>query len=111
MMPFTVQRMGYGAMYFVRRKYAFGTFYRDLNDQERKNRASNKGAIVTLVVNDTPAFKADILVGDIIESLDDDAIAGANSLNELIGKHRGTAVAIHIDRDGTKLIKSVTLNP
>jgi len=64
--PITVQRVDYGAVYFVKQRFGLGVFIRDLNDSERQDLQTNRGVAVRLVVDDTPAYNADILVGDVI---------------------------------------------
>jgi hypothetical protein len=68
--PITVDRSNYGAVYFVKRHYSLGILFRDLNDIERQELQSNRGAVVEVVIDDSPAFHADILIGDVVAMVD-----------------------------------------
>lgn len=107
--PMTTNRYDYGAVYFVRRKYSFGANWRDLNNQERAQLQSNSGIVITVVVNDTPAFRNDILVGDIVTKVNGQTIYGQQAMQDaLIGKD-GQEVVLTILRNGAAIEKRVTL--
>lgn len=109
--PITVHRSDYGAVYFVKRRFDLGVFTRDLNDAERQELQTNKGAVVKLVVDGTPAFNADILVGDVIATVDGASVTDTHALNELLRTRRGNKVSISIVRRGERMEKAVLLNP
>ena len=109
--PVTVHRSDYGAVFFVKRRFVLGVFTRDLNDAERQEFQSNKGVVVRLVADSTPAFEADILVGDIIMSIDGSSVSGAKALNDQLRERRGKVVTLSIVRKGQRIDKSVQLNP
>lgn len=109
--PFTVHRSDYGAVFFVEQRFGLGLFTRDLTDAERQEFQSNKGASVRLVVDGTPAFDADILVGDVITSIDGVVVSSAKTFNELLRERAGKRVSILIVRRGQYIEKSVQLNP
>lgn len=109
--PMTVNRVDYGAVYFVKMRLSLGVFTRDLNDSERQEIQSNKGTVVRLVVDNSPAFDADILPGDIITSIDGVAVSNTRQSVEFIREHRGEVVALSILRRGQRIEKSVQLNP
>lgn len=109
--PVTVDRSEFGAVFFIKRRFGLGASVRDLNDGERQDLQTNKGATIELVVDDTPAFNSDILVGDIVTMLDGIPITGAQHLLSLISEKKGRMVSISIHRHGQRLEKSVQLNP
>lgn len=109
--PMTVHRSDYGAVYFVKQKFNFGAFFRDLNDSERQELQTNRGAVARLIVDGTPAFNADLLVGDIFVAIDGVAIASTQALSGLLRERRGRLVDLSIMRRGQKIQKSVQLNP
>lgn len=109
--PMTVHRSDYGAVFFVKQRFSLGAFTRDLNDNERQELQSNKGAAIKLVVDGTPAFNSDILVGDIITALDGVPITGAQHFSTLLGEKKGQMVSVSINRRGQRFEKSVQLNP
>ena len=48
----------------------FGAYYRPLSDELRAKLQRNTGVMVTNLVDGSPAFQADILIGDIILEAD-----------------------------------------
>jgi hypothetical protein len=107
--PMTVNRSNYGAAYFVKQRFDLGAFTRDLNDSERHQFQTNKGVIVTSIVDGTPAFDADILVGDRIISVDGVEISNGQSFFSTLKPKAGQKVTLAIARDGKQIDKSVQL--
>jgi C-terminal processing protease CtpA/Prc len=64
-----------------------------------------------LVVDESPAFNADILVGDVILSIDGVAIGGMQSFSDTLRPRGGKLVSIAILRRGQRIEKEVQLNP
>ena len=109
MIPITIHRVDYAAIYFVKVKPHFGVYLRDLNDDEKKILQSNKGAAIHLVIDDSPAFKSDLLSGDIITAIDDIQIDGQKSLLAHMSTLHNTNVNLKIVRDGKRISKVVEL--
>lgn len=109
--PMTIHRSDYGAVYFVRQRFGLGAFFRDLDDSERQRMQTNRGAVARLIVDNTPAFNADILVGDIIVAIDEQPISNAEFLSRMLAERRGKPVRLTVVRNGNQLQKDVTLNP
>ncbi len=109
--PMTVNRVDYGAVYFVKQKFGLGVFFRDLNDTERQELQTNRGTVARLIVDGTPAFNADLLVGDIFTNIDGIPIANSQSLGVLLRERAGKMVAFSIIRKGQPIQKSLQLNP
>lgn len=107
--PMTVNRYDFGAMYFVKVKIQFGAYFRDLNDSERSILQTNKGAAVVLLVDGSPAYNSDVLVGDVILALDGERVAGVQSMIEMIEKNRGKEVNLTIVRGGNEISKIVPI--
>lgn len=108
--PMTVHRSDYGAVFFVKRRFGLGAYMRDLNDSERQGLQSNKGAAVRLVVDGTPAFDADILIGDVIIAMDGVGVSSVKAFGDLLLERRGRLVSFSIIRRGQRIEKSVQLN-
>ena len=109
--PLTVHRSDYGAVFFVKQRFSLGIFTRDLNDTERQELQSNKGASVRLVVDGTPAFEADILVGDVITAIDGKPVTSAKDIHGLLSERAGKLIVVSIARRGKQIEKPVQLNP
>ena len=107
--PMTTNRYNYGAVYFVKRKYSFGANWRDLNNQERAQIQSNSGVMIIVVVNDTPAFRNDVLVGDIVVKVNSQPIYGQQSMSDALSKYHGQEVVLTILRNGETIEKRVPL--
>ena len=109
--PATIALSDYGAVYFVKQRFELGVFSRDLNDAERQELQTNQGAVVRLVVDESPAFNADLQIGDVVIAVDGVGIANAQAFNELLRENGGKQVALSIVRRGQRLEKTVQLNP
>jgi membrane-associated protease RseP (regulator of RpoE activity) len=109
--PITVHRSDYGAVYFIKQRFSLGAFFRDLDESERQRLQTNRGAVVRLVADSTPAFNADILVGDVFTAVDGEAVANTEALSKLLAERRGKSITISLVRGGAPLEKKVTLNP
>lgn len=109
--PMTVHRSDYGAVFFVKQRFGLGAFFRDLNDAERQEMQTNKGAAIRLIVDGTPAFNADLLVGDVITTIDGVAVPNTDGFGGLLRERRGKLVSLAILRRGQRLEKSIQLAP
>ena len=107
--PMTVNRYDYGAVYFVKLAYIFGANWRDLSNDERSALQSNSGVYITSVVNDTPAFRNDVLAGDIIVKIDGQTIYGQQAASDALRNKRGQVVSLTIFRNGQLIEKAVKL--
>jgi membrane-associated protease RseP (regulator of RpoE activity) len=107
--PIAVNLSSYGAIYFIKQHFRLGLAVRDLNNDERRALQTNKGVVVEVVVDGTPAFDADLLVGDIITAVDGQAIGTSASFNALFEERKGKTVSIRFIRDSQTLEKSVTI--
>lgn len=85
----TGQHMRYdqGAVYLAKSKHKlrFGIFLGDLTPELRKALGTNKGARIANVMEDTPAFEANLFKDDVITRIDNKEIINAESLSEFLG--------------------------
>lgn len=108
--PVTVSRADYGAVYLVKQRFSLGAYYRDLNDVERQTFETNQGVVVVSVVDDTPAFKADVLSGDMIVSIDGERVSSQTHFEKLLDSKRGMRVKIELKRKGRFIEKTIQLD-
>lgn len=108
--PITVHRSDYAALYFVKQKISLGLYFRELSDDERQSLQSNKGAVVEVVVDGSPAYEADVLTGDIITKVDGINLINPEYLSEYIKTRPGKNISLTIIRHGQTLQKSIQLN-
>jgi hypothetical protein len=109
-MPMTVHRADYGAIYFVKQRFNLGAIVRNLNDKERQELQTNQGVVILTVVDDTPAFKADMLPGDVIATIDGVTVPNQGGFVKMTAERRGKLINITLIRRGQRIEKSVQLN-
>ena len=110
MMPFSQSRSNFDAVYFVKVHSRLGIYVQPLSDSERQELGTNLALRIIVVVQDSPAFLADILPGDYLLSINEEVTASQESANQLITKYQGQDVTIHLLRNGKKITKNVHLN-
>lgn len=88
-----------------------GAYYGDLSDQVRYEAETNSGAYVYLIVNDTPAFHSNLIVGDVITKIDDRKIINPEDITEVLKNKAGQDIVLHIVRKEKKREISLRLNP
>lgn len=107
--PMTVSRYDFGAIYFVKVKIQFGAYFRDLSDAERGSLQTNKGAAITLIVDGSPAYNCDVLVGDIVLTVNGERVSGAQGMMDLIQLHAGQSADLMLVRNGKEISKTVLI--
>lgn len=107
--PMTVNRYEYGAIYFIKWRPIFGATFDDLSDAERRDLQTNRGASVLSIVDGSPAYMSDVLVGDVILAVNGQPVNDGASLSVFIAKNHGRTIEITIARGGERLTKSVNL--
>lgn len=107
MVPYSVNRSDFGAAYFVKVRFHTGIVAKDLEDSDRQLIGSNKGVRVRVVINGSPAFLQDVLVGDIILTVSDDPVFSGPSFSAAIAKHQGSTVTLKIRRGDKELTKTL----
>lgn len=105
--PVTVDRHDYGALYFVKMRASFGAVTRELSDTERQALQSNKGAVIDIIIDDSPAFNADLLVGDVIVSVDGVIVSNTKAFYDLLKERSGKRVSLVLLRQGNRIEKQV----
>ena len=110
MVPYSVARADFAAMYFVRERFSLGLFVVPLEDSVRTRLQTNSGVRVVVVVEGTPAFAVDVLPGDIVLQMGDERVQSVEHFGQLVGRHRGQRVTLQLDRSGHQVIKEVTLS-
>lgn len=108
--PYSFNRSNYLAIYLAKIKPRLGTYFKNLDDQERQTIGSNSGVVVTIVVNQSPAFNANILPGDIILKLNGQPVGDSATFSSALERFGGEQVIFTIWRKGEFVQKTVTLN-
>lgn len=110
MMPYSVSRSNFDAVYFARIRVRLGIYTLLLTDAERQQLQTNKAVKIAVVVQDTPAFLADVLPGDYLLSINGDPISSQENLASALNKFEGQDVELHLIRKGEPLTKKVHIN-
>jgi hypothetical protein len=113
MIPYTIYYYDYQTSFWTRRLQppVFGAFCIDLSAEERKLLGKNGGAKVAACVMDSPAWKADLLPGDIILQLDGEDVPGAKGLYDRTLLLHGQTVHVTYLRQTSRQTVTVQLNP
>lgn len=109
-LPFSIDRADYGALYFIKFKYSLGASLRELNEGESRKLDTYKGVAIHLVVYKSPAYNADLLIGDIIRTVDNVTVNDAPHFMRLIDEKKGKEVLLEVFRKDKLIEKKVQLN-
>lgn len=88
-----------------------GIVPRDLTAEERAARGSNKGLAIVGVIKGSPAFKADVMRGDILLKIADLEVSSWDDLSAALDQYAGTEVDLSLVRGTTEKTIHVKLNP
>jgi serine protease Do len=111
MIPITIQRYQYDVGYFRKGKTpVLGIVPKELPDEIRQQLQRNNGVYVWVVRNDTPAFYANILEGDVILKLNGENVESIKDFSEKLLPVVGKKVDLEIWRSGETKTISVQLN-
>ena len=102
--PYQQQVYQYGVSYWRRMKPGiFGVRFSPIPEDLRSSLQRNTGAFVELVMLDGPAFRANIMRGDVVIQLADKPIATIQEFIELLPSYAGQKVGVRVIR-GTQTI-------
>jgi serine protease Do len=109
--PVTVQRYQYEAGFFRETKPPIlGTITIPLPSEIRQLLERNTGVLVWIVRNDTPAFNANILEGDVILKMNGEDVSSVSDYTRKCFSFAGRKVDIEIWRNGQSKTIPVQLN-
>jgi hypothetical protein len=110
--PYSVERYDYMASYWAKgtRPIVFGARYQDLNPAERAELGTNKGVKIIGVLKGGPAYRADILLGDIIRKIGRTEIQDSVHFGQVLQENNGTTAAVDLIRGGAPKTILVELN-
>lgn len=107
--PYSVARSDFNALFFAKYKSLVGIIPQPLDDESRKRLQSNHGVRVLLVTDESPAFHANILPGDIILGVGGNVIETVENYSQLLHKYEGQTVEFRLDRAGGIIEKPVQI--
>jgi hypothetical protein len=88
----------------------FGAQVTSLPSSLRQKLNQNTGVLVTLIINDSPAFRANVLAGDVILACDDWIVESPSAFGQWLAHHAQTQVTMNIWRDNEQVRVVSTLN-
>jgi hypothetical protein len=111
--PYAIARSDFFASYWVASdpaKMRLGTRPVDLPDNLRAKLKRNTGVYIPIVIHGTPAFRANILEGDVILKINDVDVVDAKGFTDQLTQLAGETVTLDILRDTETVTIKVTLN-
>ena len=99
MMPYTVERSDFSAIFFAKFKPRIGLYVGELDDSLRKQLQRNSGVVVLAVVDDSPAFRANIVPGDVLISIDDTEVVNISSYTSAMRSAEGNTANLRVVRN------------
>ncbi|MFZ5723857.1 MAG: PDZ domain-containing protein [Pseudomonadota bacterium] len=105
MVPYTIQRYDFDAMYFVKAKPRVGFIAVAIDNETRRKLGTNSGVRVDIVIENSGAFENDVLPGDIVLKFNDTKIQSVEHYSEMLSTYSGQSVTLTINRDGVEILK------
>jgi hypothetical protein len=112
--PYSVNRNTFFASYWAQldtNKIHLGVFPAPLSDEQRRELERNTGVVIAIVVRNTPAFRANILEGDMVLKLNGTDVIDPKSFLADLNQMAGQSVTLDVIRGGQPRSIKVTLNP
>jgi hypothetical protein len=90
--PYNSRRYDQNALYFKKlsKLPPLGIFFNSLSKEETLKYQRNTGVVVYVVIDDTPAFYENILIGDVIISVNGESVINKISMSKLLDKYSPT---------------------
>jgi hypothetical protein len=110
MMPYSVQRSDYLAVYFAKSQSRLGVCLEattSIDIETRKRLGTNAGVKVFEVIEGSPAYRANVFPGDILLSIGNDEFSSQEEYIKLLDKYEGQKVSVKLWRDGNILEKNL----
>lgn len=106
--PQEYRRFDHLAQYFGKqnpKRVRLGVFFKDLTPEMKAKIQSNKGVCIVAVVKGSPAYRVDILAGDIIRTINDAPVEDQKQFSAELEKYSDQMITLGIMRgDETKRI-------
>jgi len=109
--PVTTDRYGHAATFWRKaRPSRFGVRVAALPDDLRTSLERNTGVLVRLVVDDSPAFRANILPGDVLVGIDSVEIESPRDFTRKVDAFAGKRCNVVLIRNGEERLIPVKMN-
>jgi len=108
--PYSADKFTHEALYFVPlQRVGPGILMSPMTDEQKRIAETNQGSAVVAVRKDSPAYKADIVPGDIILSIDGYKILDRSSTAAALDSTQGREATYVLMRNGRRLEKKVAV--
>ncbi len=113
--PITTEQHRYeqSALYLVKstKKPRYGIFYIDLTPELRSSLERNTGVLIDTIIEDSPAFFANILPGDVLIEMNGTIINNVTFANEFLRTYKGDTAVFKIMRNGIEKVIEFKIQP
>ena len=111
MVPYTIQRYSFFATYWAKfRVVHFGAFYVNLPPAMSQQLQRNTGIVIDLIVKGSPAFFANVLVGDAVIKVNEEDVVDVPGFQNILMRNAGNQVTLTILRGKEQKQISLRLN-
>lgn len=108
--PYTEQRYSQTAVFYAPiRSGGLGVFVRETSEDEQQRLASKGGAVITAVVDGSPAALAGLRSGDIIVEIDGRPVDADTFAGEMIPPTAAPTITMIVERNGQRQTKVLEL--
>jgi len=112
LVPISVARYQFDATFWKKSKPPILGVNSDyIPNEVRQSIGRSSGAFLKLIIDDSPAFRANLLPGDVIVQLGDTIIETPLDLNAAVAANAGRTVQLRLIRSNTEKLVQVRLNP
>jgi hypothetical protein len=111
MMPYAVTHADFSALFLAKTRGRVGIIPQPVDDATRKRLETNAGIQVLVVAEDSPAFQADVLSGDVVLAVGGDTVQSVENYYQLLNKYAGQTVSFRLDRNGKTMEKQIEIRP
>jgi len=111
MVPYTIQRYSFFATYWAKfRVVHCGAFYVNLPPAMSQQLQRNTGVVIDLIIKGSPAFFANVLVGDAVIKVNEDDVVDVPGFQNILMRNAGNQVTLTILRGKEQKQISLKLN-
>ncbi|MCB9948914.1 MAG: PDZ domain-containing protein [Rhodospirillaceae bacterium] len=108
--PYSERRYSQVAVFYAPiQPGGLGIFVREASDTERQRLAGKGGAVVTAVVDGSPAARADLRSGDVIVEIDGRPVDGDTFAGEMVPPTTAPTITMVVERNGVRQTKVLDL--
>jgi len=111
LVPFTINKADFMALFFAKTHPRAGLFIQPTDEATRKRLKTNSGMQVVEVVTGSPAYRAEVIPGDVVLTIGGEPLESLEQYSDLLRKFGGQTVIFRIDRDSSITEKHIEIKP